>query len=39
MSKLVRNVLIEQKHLNWIEEESLNFSKWVRKKIDEEMMK
>jgi len=32
-----RGVNLEQRHLNWIEENSLNFSDWVRKQIDQEL--
>lgn len=32
-----RGVNLEQRHLDWIEENSLNFSDWVRKQIDQEL--
>lgn len=32
-----KTILIEEKHAKWIEENSINFSKWIRKKIEEEM--
>lgn len=32
-----RGVNLYQKHIEWIEENSINFSKWARKKIDQEI--
>jgi len=32
-----RTVWLEDRHIEWIEENSINFSKWVRKKLDDEM--
>jgi len=32
-----KNIYLEEKHIEWIDEEALNFSKWVRQKIEEEM--
>lgn len=32
-------ISLEEKHFEWIEENCLNFSRWVRKRIDEEMEK
>ncbi len=31
------NVTIKEKHYKWIKHKHLNFSSWIREKIDEEM--
>lgn len=33
-----RTMMLEQKHVNWINDNSINFSDWVRKRIDEVMV-
>lgn len=32
-----KTVDIKESHENWIEENAINFSKWVRKRLDEEL--
>jgi len=32
-----KHIKIDEKHEEWIDKEALNFSKWVRRKIEEEM--
>jgi len=35
MVKVITSITIEQEHIDWVEKNSLNLSKFVRKKIDE----
>lgn len=39
MKKCIKCVSLNEKHIKFIEDNTLNFSKFVRKKIEEEMEK
>jgi len=37
--KVVTTIILRKEHHNWIKNNSINLSAWIRKKIDEEMKK
>lgn len=37
MNKIHKHITVGEKHEEWIEKKAINLSKWVRKKIEEEM--
>jgi len=39
LSKKTTGITLDEKHFEWVEEKSINLSKFVRKKIEEEMDK
>jgi len=39
IKQITRGIVIEERHTEWIEKNSINLSSWIRKKIEEEINK
>lgn len=37
MTERTRSVTLNEEHIDWIEDNAINFSKWVRQQIDAEL--